>query len=71
MARKHREISVSELRAGLPMILHRVELLDESYVVKKYGKKVCIIQAVSGDSPPDHPSGGAEGHGSPSLGSRK
>lgn len=60
VAKKHKEISVSELRADLPMILHRIVLLNESYVVKKHGKKVCIIQAVPGNSSVNHPHGGAE-----------
>lgn len=46
MTKKHKEISVTELRKDLPMILQRVALLKESFIVVKHGKKFCIIKPV-------------------------
>jgi prevent-host-death family protein len=41
------EITLSELRSDLPNILWKVNLLGESFVVTKNGKKAFIIQPVS------------------------
>ena len=60
MAKKPKQITLSELRKDLPMILAKVELLGEKYVVTKNGKKVFIIEPVKGDKPVGHPYGGGE-----------
>jgi prevent-host-death family protein len=44
---ERKEITLSELRSDLPNILWKVNLLGESFVVTKNGKKAFIIQPVS------------------------